>query len=210
MRPPAWPFKRAREAADDTTTMLLGLGLMAALVTVPLLGGNLGRLSHLRIKKAWLLWLALLAQIVIIELIPGADHTAMSVVHVATYLVAGGFLWVNRHVVGLPVLTAGAALNLAAIIANAGTMPARPGALETAGLAQESGFVNSGVVGDPQLAILGDYFATPAWFPAANVFSVGDVLIIVGAAILLHVACGTRLVPRHLRWAPRAEAAPAT
>jgi MFS family permease len=53
--------------------------------------------------------------------------------------------------------------------------------------------VNSGAVADPKLWFLGDVFALPAGFPMANVFSVGDVLIVVGAFILVHCVCGSRL-----------------
>jgi hypothetical protein len=56
-------------------------------------------------------------------------------------------------------------------------------------------------VQDPKLAFLGDAIATPGSLPVSNVYSVGDVLILLGAFLLLHFVCGSRLVPR--RWAPR-------
>ena len=52
------------------------------------------------------------------------------------------------------------------------------------------------LVADANLAFLGDVFALPAWMPAANVFSVGDLLLALGAAIFVHAACGSRLAPR--------------
>jgi hypothetical protein len=55
------------------------------------------------------------------------------------------------------------------------------------------GFDNSAVVVHPRLAFLGDVFSFPKWFPLANVFSVGDVLLLVGAAAMLAGICG---VPR--------------
>ena len=36
----------------------------------------------------------------------------------------------------------------------------------------------------------------------SNVYSVGDLLILTGAFVLLHVACGSRLVPRRFRREP--------
>ncbi len=43
---------------------------------------------------------------------------------------------------------------------------------------------------DPALRPLTDIFALPTWLPAANVFSVGDVLIGVGVAVV--IALGMR------------------
>ena len=43
---------------------------------------------------------------------------------------------------------------------------------------------------------LGDIFATPANWPLHNVFSIGDGILLVGVFVLVHVACGSRLVPR--------------
>jgi hypothetical protein len=40
----------------------------------------------------------------------------------------------------------------------------------------------------PHLALLVDRWATPHWLPLGNVFSVGDVLIAVGAAVVVLVA----------------------
>ena len=36
---------------------------------------------------------------------------------------------------------------------------------------------------------LGDVFAVPAWLPFANVFSIGDVLVLVGMTWVVHSAC---------------------
>jgi hypothetical protein len=81
-----------------------------------------------------------------------------------------------------------------AIVANSGVMPAARGALELAGIGAPGGrFANSTAVADPRLAFLGDVFAWPAPLPFANVFSVGDALIVLGAAIVVHQVCGSRL-----------------
>ena len=100
-----------------------------------------------------------------------------------TYLLAGYFLWANRHLPGFWLIGLGGLLNFLAIASNGGTMPASASALATAGLLHEAGgeFVNSTTLGNPNLAFLGDIFATPAWIPFANVFSLGDVCIVLGA-----------------------------
>ncbi len=78
-------------------------------------------------------------------------------------------------------------MNLAAIAANGGTMPATPEALAVAGIAADGEhFVNSGVVEQARLWWLGDIFAVPASLPLANVFSLGDVVLLVGFGWLVH------------------------
>ena len=78
------------------------------------------------------------------------------------------------------------------IALNGGTLPANPHALVSAGLADPTeAFQNSGVVAHPVLPWFGDIMATPAWLPFRNVISVGDLLILLGAAVLLHCVTGT-------------------
>ena len=92
----------------------------------------------------------------------------------------------------------GGLLNFVAIAANGGVMPADPElALHVAREAGE-GFVNSGAIANPHLLFLGDVFATPESWPLYNVYSVGDITIVLGVLVLLHGVCRSRLVPR--RW----------
>jgi hypothetical protein len=81
-------------------------------------------------------------------------------------------------------------------------MPADPDAVAAAGIPQDATqFANSAPTEGAPLGFLGDVFHTPGWFPIHNVFSVGDVVIVLGAFVLLHRACGTRLgrLPTRLR-----------
>ncbi len=107
-----------------------------------------------------------------------------------------GFVWLNRRIPGLWIIAVGAASNATAITVNNGTLPASAAALRRAGLPVRSDeFVNSGVLADPKLGFLGDVFAIPAGWPLANVFSIGDLLIVLGAAWGAHRICGSVLVP---------------
>ena len=61
---------------------------------------------------------------------------------------------------------------------------------------------------DAVLPWLGDVMATPAWLPFRNVISLGDIVVLVGGAVLLHVVCASRLGrARHTR-VRRPQAAP--
>jgi hypothetical protein len=185
--------------------------LAVLLVLSPLVaGGTLRRYGDVRIRYGWVVALALVAQIVAIEVLPGAARLGLSAVHVATYLAAGAFVWFNRAVPGLWLVALGAASNGVTIALNGGTLPASASALKSAGLELDSSeFLNSGVLADPRLPWLGDVFAIPAGWPLANVFSIGDVLILCGVAWGTHRICGSRLVPRWEPPAPPAVAEPA-
>jgi len=51
------------------------------------------------------------------------------------------------------------------------------------------------VLADPAFAPLTDIFALPDWLPFANVFSIGDVLIAIGVAIVVAWGMGRRTAP---------------
>jgi Family of unknown function (DUF5317) len=174
---------------------LVVLVLVSALA-VPLAGGRLGALVELRLRHVWAIYAALGLAVLGVGL-PGVPDGLRSLLLVAAYPVGAVFLVANWRVPGMVLTALGAALNLLAILANGGVMPASPAALAAAGLpAAEPGFRNSTAVDDPRLAFLGDVFAIPASWPLSNVFSVGDLLIGVGLAWGLHRICGSRLVPR--------------
>jgi hypothetical protein len=109
-------------------------------------------------------------------------------VYVASTAVVLAVVARNIRVTGLTVVAAGAASNLAAIVANGGYMPADPGALALAGLEPTEGPSNSIVLAEPALRPLTDVLALPAWVPLANVFSIGDVLIGLGVAVAIAAA----------------------
>jgi hypothetical protein len=169
------------------------LALVGVLLPVAL-GGRVGRLAGVRLRAVEVIVAAFVGQLLVISVLTGPP-VVLEVVHVASYVAAAGTIWANRRVPGLLVLGAGAVANGVTIAVNGGTLPARAGALRTAGLADETGFVNSGVLPDPHLAFLGDVFAVPASWPLANVFSIGDVLIVAGAAYASLRICGTRWTP---------------
>ena len=175
---------------------MLTVSLALAILAVPLFGGRLRKLAKLRFAHPWLLLAALALQVALF----GTDggHTPLrAVVHLGSYAMAFAFLYLNRSIPGMWLIALGAAANLIAITANGGVMPAATHALATAGIPLDSGtvFENSSALRDPNLLILGDIFALPKSLPFANVFSVGDLLIVVGAVVTIHRTCGSRLVP---------------
>jgi hypothetical protein len=128
-----------------------------------------------------LIWAALVLQVVAIEV--GMPDALAATLHILTYAVALGFLWLNRGAAGVWIVAAGAFSNGLTIALNGGVLPARAGAVAAAGIDVDLAFANSAVLEHPVLPWLGDVFAWPAPLPLANVFSVGDVLIVVGAFV---------------------------
>jgi MFS family permease len=176
--------------------MLIVVFVLLAAATVPLARGDLRALVNLRFRHTWLLALALATQLYLM-FVPGAQTPPRVGAHLGSFVLGIAFLSLNRNVPGLWLIGLGALFNLATIAANGGVMPASPHALAAAGLPVDPGdlYANSAALEHPRLLILGDIFAIPASFPFANVFSLGDLCIGVGAVITLHRTTGSRLMP---------------
>ncbi len=170
--------------------MIVVVATVVGIASARLAGGRLSRLAQLELRSIWVIWLAIVVQTVIFE-VPGVPASASEVIHLGTYAAAFVFLWLNRHLPGAAIIGTGAACNAIAIAANGGVMPASESAWQRAGFADGGAldFENSNVVADANVAFLGDVFAIPAGWPLANVFSIGDVLIVLGATYLAHVWC---------------------
>jgi Family of unknown function (DUF5317) len=172
--------------------MLLVITALALVASVPLAGGRLCALAEIRPRAVWAVLLAAAIQVGITQ-IAGGSHELHVVLHVLSYVLDAYFLFANRRLAGVPLVGVGAALNVLAIVTNAGVMPANAGALRVSGIASRPGFDNSAVLAHPHLAFLGDIIPVPGPWPIGNVLSVGDLIIFIGALVVLHVACGSRL-----------------
>jgi lipoprotein signal peptidase len=177
---------------------------LLAVATVPLAGGRLERLADLRFVSSWALLSGLGIQVVILQVLHGTGLPGLEVAHVASYVLVIAFVWRNRAIWELSLIGVGGLANFAAIATNGGVMPAHPAAWERAGMGTGEAFANSALTTDAPLWFLGDVLAVPAGWPLANVFSIGDVVLLVGVVLLLHRRSGSRLVPG----APRAPGAP--
>ena len=184
--------------------MFLAAIVLISALAVPVFGGRLSALADVRARLAWTLLLALGLQILSINA-PGLPDPLRPLLQLASYPVAAVFVIANRHLPGMLLIGLGALLNVIAMSANGGVMPASAAALDDAGLPlHQDSYANSAVVDEPRLAFLGDVFAIPEPVPLHNVFSVGDVSIGVGVVMAIHGLCGSRLRPlrrqgRHVR-----------
>lgn len=192
--------------------MILAVAFALCLLTVPLFGGRLSRLALLPIRHRWSILAALAIQVLIISIIPADLPRALaSGLHLASYGLTLVFVAANWRIPGMVILVLGGLCNLAAIGANGGVMPASQRALEAAGRAAPiDGFINSKSQDGAHLLILGDIFALPEGVPFANVFSIGDVLLVVGGTVIAHRAGGSSLPWRRHPAAPGPDGASGT
>src|SRR3954452_8511711 len=167
------------------------------LASVPLAGGRIGALAELRFRARGVLFASIVAQVLIISVVPAGSSTLHDAVHIGTYVAVAAFVVANRRMPWVWLVALGGALNFAAIVANGGVMPATPRALTAAGMVvARAEFTNSGAVAHPHLQFLGDVFWLPSSWPVSNVFSVGDVVILLGALLAMHCVCASRLALR--------------
>ena len=175
--------------------MIILVASIIAVFTVPLSGTSLAPLADLSLRWVWLVWLSVGLQLPI---------TVLSVPELARATVAPHDVRAlqprssssNWRLPGVPLLAVGAGMNLAAIAANGGTMPASEWAWHTAGFPTLVGdFENSNVMHNARLPWLGDVFAIPHGWPFANVFSVGDVIVVLAITYFTHVWCRRNAEP---------------
>ena len=120
-------------------------------------------------------------------------------IYVASTMLVVAAVLRNLALPGMALVAAGAACNLAAIVANGGSMPASRGRDRADG--RRAGrprgrLLQQLVAADPGLWFLTDIFAMPRALPFANVFSVGDLLIGAGIAVVIVLAMRSARRPR--------------
>lgn len=170
--------------------MIVPLALLVGLLAVPLRGGSLLRLGDLRFRLGWCAALALVAQVVLFEVVDDRLSAGVgAALHVLTYVPAVAFVVANRRLPGVALSMLGASLNLVAIVANEGVMPASAWARDVAGITATDAVANSAEVAGARLLPLGDVLAIPGPWPVGSAFSVGDVLLVVGGIYLAHRTC---------------------
>ena len=176
--------------------LAVGLGVLAGWA----LGGRLSRLADLRLRAIWLFYVAIGLQIVAFpsQTLPWSvgDRLAIGALALVLRLPRGrGGLQPAREgrrrssASGWPRTSSRCSRTAATC----------PGCLRRSGQAGHTytGSHNNEVVAShPHLAWLVDRWAVPHWIPGGNVYSVGDVLIAVGAVVMVSAAMGGRVPSR--------------
>jgi fermentation-respiration switch protein FrsA (DUF1100 family) len=172
--------------------VLLLYSIAAGLLIGRLAGGRVRNLERVRFVWWQLALAGLLVQLVLFsEPVESRIGSAGPAIYVVSTLVVMAALLRNLRLPGLAIIAIGATMNLVAVIANGGAMPSSPDAwmaLNGVAALPHSDFSNSVLIGPGTLfPFLGDVFVFPRPLPLANVFSLGDAVIAVGAIVFLVV-----------------------
>ncbi len=172
--------------------MFLLYAVAIGIVTGVLLGGRIAGLASITIRWPAAIVGGLLVQVVLFTpLVAERVGDQGALFYVGSTLLVDAALVRNWRLPGMSLVAAGAACNLVAILANGGWMPAGRDAmvaLRGAAPVASGAYSNSSLSPDPVLPFLTDVFVLPRWVPFANVFSVGDVLIGAGIALVIVLA----------------------
>ena len=171
------------------------LAFLIALLT----GGRLGRLANLPLRAPWLALLGFGLQLYMIY--SPADMAQglfgiRTLALIGSYAILLAFIWINRNIAGMLVVGLGLVLNLAVMLANGGYMPITPDAVKAIGFEYqlESAEIGSRLQDSKDILLpreqtnlwfLSDVFVLPPPFPIPSVFSPGDVVLAIGAFILI-------------------------
>lgn len=168
--------------------ILIGIGLGI------LCGGTPAGLGRLSLRWGWLAVAGLGVQVLLFAppIAERIGELGPPIYVASTMLVLGVVLRNLRRLPGLALVATGAAANLLAIVTNGGYMPASGAALAAAGRTDPAGYSNGTLLAHPALEPLIDRFALPSWVPFTNVFSLGDVVIAVGVALVIITAMRVR------------------
>ena len=176
--------------------MFILYAVLIGLVVGVVVGGRPLALAELTIRWWPLIVVGFVGQLILFSVqVSSWIGAAGPPLYVLTTLIVGAAVVRNLAIPGMPLIVAGAACNMAAILANGGYMPGTPEALAAIGKTTSTLYTNSRIAPDPALPFLIDRFALPTWLPMTNVYSVGDVLLGLGVAVLIVVTM--RRSPRH-------------
>ena len=179
--------------------MIFLAGIALAVAVGYLAGGRLERVAGLPIAWPWVVPVAFFGQIAAIYgPWPVSDNAVAIPLIVGTHVALLAMGLRNIRVVGMPVAAVGVAMNLAVMLANGGLMPVAPETLQRAGRT-EAWKIGDGSPGT-RLTQSKDVIRLPeeTWFePLADrfttglpgrlsiIFSLGDLVLLAGVAVLI-------------------------
>ena len=175
--------------------MLLFFAVIAAALAVAvLIGGDVRRLSQLRIRHLELLLAAFAVKVAVAVL--GTTHSTTAVLAARPLNIIGAVLllsvvWFNRRIPGALLFGAGLTLNLIVITAFGGRMPVLlpydidPNSPVVAALRSGLDPLHVALQHPQGLWFIGDVFAIPGFGGHASLVSIGDVLMAAGVAWLI-------------------------
>ena len=174
--------------------------IAAALVIAVLIGGDVRRLSQIKIRHLELLLAAFAVKVAVALL--GTTHSQVAVTFARPLNVIGAILllavvWFNRRIPGALLFGAGLTLNLIVILAFGGRMPVLlphdvdPNSPVLALLKGGLDPLHVALAHPQGLWFIGDIFTIPGLGGHSSLVSIGDLLMAVGVAWLI-IGCSQR------------------
>jgi hypothetical protein len=174
--------------------------IAVALVIAVLIGGDVRRLSQIKIQHLELLLAAFAVKVAVAIL--GTTHSPVAVTVARPLNVIGAILllavvWFNRRIPGALLFGAGLSLNLIVIVAFGGRMPvllphdADPNSPVLALLRGGLDPLHVALTQPQGLWFIGDIFAIPGLGGHSSLVSIGDLLMAAGVAWLI-IRCSQR------------------
>lgn len=175
---------------------MLRVTIVAAVIAVALLrGGSLRNFAALPIRWATLAILGFALQPLTFLVLAEIPRLAWATTPI--YLLSMALLcaWValNWRIPGMPLIAAGLLMNLLAVAANGGHMPVDPAAARFAGVYDDLVGLDPAVSkhmlavdGQTRLWLLTDVVGLPKGLPFAPVWSLGDIVLTTGIALLCY------------------------
>lgn len=171
---------------------ILSLTVLCILIALAR-GGRLANLALLPVRMIGLLFLPFVLQLIAFS--PIGERLVFDV-PLARYLYTASLgiavigLWLNRKLPGVVWIMLGLSLNFLVISLNGGFMPVAAAARQFAGMSPLAGRDNNvvPVTATTWLPWLSDTFPLPAFVPFANVFSPGDLFVVIGGFIFIQRA----------------------
>jgi len=174
------------------TKLTFEAGILSVIIAL-LRRGRIRLLAELDIKSIWIVFIP--AAIIITSVIVGQFMEKQlwikttGMLHIAATVAFLVFFWANRRLPGMKWFIAGWILNLFPVAFNAGKMPVSKWAASVAGmekvLANPDMMRHVAMSTSTKFNFLGDIFPSPK--PIPGVFSIGDVLMMIGIFILIQV-----------------------
>ena len=166
-------------------------GIIFGLIIGWLRGGKFSSIEHTNPRRLFLVLIAFGIQLALwIGFFYGNNffgHTATRVLHLLSYLPLLYFVYLNRRSLGLLIIGLGFCMNLAAIAANGGFMPANPQCLDP--VYREELYAGTyspfhrAATEETRLYFLGDIIRLP--YREQKVISIGDIVITAGLAYFI-------------------------
>lgn len=167
--------------------MILLIGMLAGIAAGLLARGRISNLARLQFRWPWLIVAVLLIRVAVVLPPLNRFEASRYVYAVALAAIVAWSLWHVKRLAGVWLVSLGAAMNLIVILANGARMPVAP---EFAGYLAQHGALGQYTVMGPStnLNALADWIRL---YPSPEVYSLGDILVALGLAVVLFVSIVT-------------------